>query len=170
MLHSIQGPHSEKESPFPMRTRELFLFLPAAVVVVADQLTKVWIRSFLAYGHSVPEDGPVRLTHIENSGAAFGIMANQGILITITAIAGIAALLLYYRYPVFNIPSFQVALGMALGGAVGNLIDRIRFGRVTDFIDFRVWPIFNLADSAIVVGMGLLGLFLMIRKEPGTPG
>ncbi|MEE8471941.1 MAG: signal peptidase II [Dehalococcoidia bacterium] len=153
-----------------MRTRELFLFLPAAAVVAADQLTKVWIRSFLAYGRSIPEDGPVRLTHIENSGAAFGILANQGILITITAIAGVAALLLYYRYPAFNIPSFQVALGMALGGAVGNLIDRLRFGQVTDFIDLRVWPVFNLADSAIVVGMGLLGLLLLIRKEPGTPG
>jgi signal peptidase II len=151
-----------------MRRRELFLFLPTAVVVAADQLTKLWIRSNLAYGQSVPEDGLVRLTHVQNTGAAFGILANQSFLLLVTAIVGIAALLLFYRYPGFNIPALQGALGLVLGGAGGNLIDRLRFGYVTDFIDLQVWPVFNLADSAIVGGIGFLALFLLIRKEPGS--
>ena len=97
------------------------------------------------------------MTHIHNSGAAFGLFQGYSFTLTIIALVGIALLLVYafviYRRVPFldNVPN-RVALGLILGGTIGNLIDRLRFGYVTDFIDFNLWPAFNIADSAITVG------------------
>ena len=134
------------------------LFLTALLVVAADQLSKLWIRSNLAIGQSLPETGFFRLTHISNTGAIFGLFQNQSFVLTIVAVVGIAILLflaffVYRHLPLLNSMLNRIALGLILGGAVGNLVDRLRFGSVTDFIGIGIWPSFNIADSAIVVGV-----------------
>ena len=151
----------------------VFFFTTALPVVAADQLSKFWIRSNLAMGESVFEVGFFRLTHIHNTGAAFGLFQGQSFPLTIIASVGVAALLLYalffhHRFPFLDNRLGNLALGLVLGGTVGNLIDRIRFGYVTDFIDFNFWPAFNIADSAIVVGIIILAyslLCLAIARE-----
>lgn len=132
-------------------------FLAALLVVAADQLTKIWIRS-IPEGDSLFEAGFFRLVHFPpNTGAAFGLFPGQSFALTIVALVGIVVLILYALF-IYRRFSFshnrlsKIAIGLVLGGTVGNLIDRLRFGGVTDFIDFGFWPAFNLADSAIVVG------------------
>lgn len=126
-------------------------------------------------GESLPETGFLRLTHVQNTGTAFGLFTNQAFLLTLIALVGLVIILLFYRYlsPASIVSS--LALGLVLGGAVGNLIDRLRLGYVTDFIDVRLWhdfhwPAFNLADSAITVGAFTLAYFLVssLKKEDGS--
>jgi len=148
--------------------------LTALLIVVADQLSKLWIRSNLGIGESLFEVGFFRVTHVHNTGASFGLFQGQTFILTIIASVGVAALLLYALFfhrkcPIVDNRLGKVALGLLLGGAVGNLVDRIYIGHVTDFIDFNVWPTFNIADSAIVVGSILLAYSLissaMARKS-----
>jgi len=143
------------------------LFLGAAALVLAlDQATKETIRAFLDRGESWPSpDWPVRIRYVTNTGAAFGILQDQTAFLIVTTILGLGAIYLYYRYPPFHHLLAPVAIGMMLGGAVGNLLDRVRLGRVTDFIDFPAWPAFNVADSSIVVGVAalLLGYAFLAR-------
>ncbi len=134
--------------------------LTALLIVVADQLSKVWIRSNLAVGESLFEVGFFRLTRVHNTGAAFGLFQGQSFLLTIVALVGVAALLLYvfffhHKFPFLDNRLGKLALGLVLGGTVGNLIDRLNpsLKGVTDFIDFNFWPAFNIADPAIVVGI-----------------
>ena len=139
--------------------------LTALVVLALDQISKFFIRTNMTPGQSIPEEGFFRITYATNVGGAFGIFANQAFLITLTAIVGIAAILIYTRYPPFNRLLLRIALGLLLGGAVGNLIDRLSFGRVVDFIDVGAWPVFNLADSAIVVGIILIAYYFLFRAR-----
>ncbi|MDI6815223.1 MAG: signal peptidase II [Dehalococcoidales bacterium] len=132
--------------------------LTALLVVAADQLSKVWIRSNLVMWQSLPEAGFFRLTHVPNYGATFGLFQGQTFPLIIVALVGIVILLVYalfisHRFPFLNNVVGKLALGLVLGGTVGNLIDRLRFGYVTDFIAVGIWPAFNLADSVIVVGV-----------------
>ncbi|GAI16631.1 unnamed protein product, partial [marine sediment metagenome] len=136
--------------------KELTFFLVALIVVALDQVSKFFIRANMNLGQSIPEEGFFRITYGTNTGGVFGLFANQTFLITLTAIVGVAAILVYSRYPQANRVLVRVALGLLLGGAVGNLIDRIRFGEVVDFIDVGAWPVFNVADSAVVVGVILI--------------
>ena len=136
----------------------MLLFLIALLVVAADQLSKVWIRSNLLVGQSLFEAGFFRITHVNNTGAAFGLFQGQSFLLTIVALVGITvllvyALVIYRKFPLLDNRLGRSTLGLVLGGAVGNLIDRLRFGYVTDFIDVGRWPAFNIADSAITVGV-----------------
>ncbi len=145
----------------------LVFFLAALLVVTADQLSKIWVRTHLEVGQSIPEHGLLRLTHVRNTGAAFGLFQDQSFLLTIVALVGIAAillcaLLLYRRFPLPNNTLGRVLLGLVLGGTIGNLIDRLRFGYITDFIDFGIWPVFNAADSAIVVGAIIFACSLLV--------
>ena len=155
----------------PPNTWHIVIFPLAAILVVAiDQFTKTWIRSSLDIGQSIPETGFFRLTHIRNSGAAFGLFQGQSELLTIVALAGIAVLLLYAflahrRLPFTNSVFIKIALGLILGGTVGNLIDRLRFGYITDFVDVSIWPAFNAADSAIVVGVILFVYSLLTQPQ-----
>ena len=141
--------------------QNVVFFLTALLIVAADQLSKLWVRSNLALGESLPETGLFRLTHIYNTGASFGLFQGQAFALTIVAVIGIVALLLFTlvfcrRFPLLDNMPNRVVLGLILGGIVGNLIDRLRFGGVTDFIDVGMdvyrWPTFNVADSAVVVG------------------
>jgi len=137
--------------------RRLLFWGAAAAVIALDQLTKALVRSGLARGESWPEpDWPVKIRYVTNTGAAFGILQDQTVFLVITAFIGLAAIYLYYRYPPFEHAIVPVAIGMMLGGAAGNLIDRVRLGRVTDFIDVGPWPAFNVADSCITVGIAVL--------------
>jgi len=139
--------------------------LTALLVVAADQLSKLWIRSNLASGESLPEAGLFRLTRVHNTGAAFGIFQGQSFPLTVVAIVGIVVILLFAlyfsrRFPFLDNRLSKLALGLVLGGTIGNLIDRLRLGYITDFIDIGIWPAFNLADSSIVVGVILFAYSL----------
>ncbi len=154
------------------RWRNLVFFPTILLVVAADQLAKVWIRSILALGESIPPKGFFRLTHIQNTGATFGLFRDQTFALIIGASVGIVLLLacafLAYRwFPVLNTKLGMLALGLILGGTIGNLIDRLRFGYVTDFIDLGIWPTFNLADSSVVIGVIMLAYCLLFLAPAG---
>jgi len=145
------------------------LFLAIVLLIVTiDQYTKLWIRSNLALGQSILELGFFRLTHIHNTGAAFGLFQGQSFSLTIISLVGVAVLLGYtifiyriYRHSHFlNYDLCKLALCLILGGTVGNLIDRLRFGYVTDFINFNLWPAFNIADSTVTIGVILFAYSL----------
>ena len=148
--------------------KELTFFLVALIVVALDQVSKFFIRANMTLGQSIPEEGFFRITYGTNTGGVFGLFANQAFLITLTAIVGVAAILVYSRYPLANRVLVRVALGLLLGGAVGNLIDRIRFGEVVDFIDVGAWPVFNIADSAVVVGVILIIYYFLFGQKRGV--
>ena len=136
-----------------------FLFWGTAAIVIAlDTATKAIIRASLERGESWPDaDWPVRIRYVTNTGAAFGILQDQTAFLVVMAFIGLGAIYLYYRYPPFEHGVVPIAIGMMLGGAAGNLLDRISHdGRVTDFIDFRFWPAFNVADSSISIGIAVL--------------
>ena len=140
--------------------------LTALLVVAADQLTKIWIRSNLAVGQLIPERGFFQITHIHNTGAAFGLFPGQSFLLSIVASAGIVLLLVYAlfirrRFPFLDKMPCWIALGLILGGTIGNLIDRLRFGYVDDFISVGIWPTFNIADSGVTVGALMVAYFLL---------
>jgi signal peptidase II len=142
--------------------RDIPFLLVAASVIAVDQITKYIVRSKLALGEAVPHEGILRIVHVTNSGAAFGMLQGQTFFLTITTLFGLFAIVLYYIYPPMDHGILRIALGLQLGGAIGNLSDRIRVGEVTDFIDFRYWPAFNVADSAICIGVATLVGFLIL--------
>lgn len=136
----------------------------AALVFAADQVTKYLVRDHLQFGESWPSsDWLVHISHVTNTGAAFGMLQNQTAFLIFTSVIGLGAIVLYFVYPPFHHPLLRVAFGMQLGGAIGNLSDRVRHGSVTDFIKFPHYPYFNVADSSIVVGVCILAWFLLFR-------
>lgn len=147
--------------------RDLLFFGMALGVFLVDQATKMAVRANLAPGESVPAEGWFRFTHVTNTGAAFGLFQGQGALLLVTTVIGVAAILTYYLYPPVQTPVLTMSLGLQLGGAIGNLVDRLTLGHVTDFFDFRVWPVFNIADSAIVVGVVTLTGYLLLFDRSG---
>lgn len=154
--------------------RRRWLFLgAAAVVIVLDQVTKALVRAYLDRGESWPDaDWPVKIRYLTNTGAAFGILQNQTTFLIVMAFVGLIAIYLYYRYPPFEHGIVPLAIGLMLGGACGNLIDRIVHGRVTDFIDFPRFPAFNVADSSINIGIAaiIIGYLLFGRDgEESSP-
>jgi signal peptidase II len=129
-----------------------------------DQISKTLVSNFLLLGESIPDDGFFRITHIGNSGTIWGLFPEQTIALTIGSFLGIGLLYyLYYKIPSSS-PLVSISIGLQLGGALGNLIDRIRLGYVVDFIDIGAWPIFNLADSCIVTGIVML-VFILICQN-----
>lgn len=145
--------------------REMWFFLVAGVVIGLDQLSKYLVRSNMVLGESIPEHGFFRFTYGTNTGGVFGFFSNQTFLITIAAIISVVVIILYSRHKMAQSMLVKVSLGLILGGSIGNLIDRIRFGAVTDFIDVGAWPVFNLADSAIDVGVVLLIIYILFRMR-----
>lgn len=162
-----------------LRRRHAVLFLTALLVVAADQLTKwLWIGSY-PENETIFEAGFFRIIHVKNIGSSFGLFKDHAFALMIVAIVGIAlllvyALVVYRRYPSLDNRLNRIALGLILGGAVGNLIERIcylvdpsQFGGITDFISIGIWPAFNIADSASVVGAILFAFSLLslVRAE-----
>ena len=128
----------------------------AIFIFILDQSTKLIVINKLSIGESWPVDGFFRLTHVANTGSAFGLMSGQNHLLSIVALLGILAILWFL---------VKIALGLMLAGASGNFIDRIVNGHVTDFVDIGPWYIFNVADSAIVVSVAILIFFFIFGKE-----
>ena len=128
----------------------------AAAVFALDQLTKYLVRANLAIGESWPAEGFFRLTHGTNTGTIFGLFPQQTLLLTLASFFAIGFVIYFYRAHGGNGWLSQVNVGLLLGGAFGNLLDRLAWAKVTDFIDVGPWPIFNIADSSIVVGITLL--------------
>ena len=148
-----------------------FLALVAGTIIALDQLTKYWVRSSLALGETwMPWEwlAPyARVAHWYNTGVAFGMFQGGGMVFTILAFFVAGAIILYFPGVPPQDWSLRLALGLQLGGAVGNLIDRLTIGHVTDFISVGNFPVFNIADSSITVGVGvlLLGIWLQERAE-----
>ncbi len=154
--------------------RDPILLLALSVVFSLDQITKAVVRHSLVLGDSVPRDGFFRIVHTFNTGSAFGLFPDQTLFLILASFVGIGILLLVYRNHPFASFPIKLSLGMQVGGALGNLVDRIRTGEVTDFIDVGFWPVFNVADSAIVVGIVILSVMLLFMgkesKEPVLQG
>ena len=142
----------------------------AAIVLAAlaaDQLTKRVVTSHLRLDEGIHIAGPFWIHHVQNSGIAFGLFASAtAAVIALTGIA-VAWMLLFFARSGSRHPVLPVALGLVIGGSLSNLLDRVRLGYVTDFLDFRYWPAFNLADSFIVIGVViLLAALLAAEREP----
>ena len=168
------------------RTKARLLPLGVLIVLALDQWSKSWVRAHLSLGQSLPQTGAVRLTHITNTGSVFGLFPNQtSVLVGATLVILLFVPLLLHYLLANHATSVTrlgtASLGLILGGAIGNLIDRLRLGHVTDFVDVRLWadfhwPAFNLADASIVVGTLVLayslyrtGLFAQARDHSEQP-
>ena len=152
------------------------LIFIAALVMISDQITKAVIVKFLALYHKITIiPGFFDLTHIQNPGGAFGFLAGQSstvrqIFFVFISFLAICLIFHFYRKIPRTHPLLASSLALVFGGAVGNLIDRIRFGKVVDFLDLYIgsyhWPAFNVADSAISIGMVIFVYHLLFSKMP----
>ncbi len=149
-------------------------FLVAGVVVLGDHSTKEWVKAHLPLGEIVPLDGVTKLTHVQNTGAAFGIFQNHTSSLTVASFIGVAVILTYAfylsrRYPVLDNAWSKAALGSVLGGTIGNLIERLTLGYVTDFIlAWGEFPAFNVADASITTGVSIFAgslIYFLIRDR-----
>ena len=142
----------------------------AAVVVaavVADQLTKHVVASEVALEDEVRVLGPFTIHHVQNSGIAFGLFSSATAAVIVLTLIAIGWMVAYFARSGARHPLLPVAVGLLIGGSVSNLSDRVRLGHVTDFLDFRYWPAFNLADSFIVIGVAvLLGALVAADRPP----
>ncbi len=157
-------------------TPKLKVFLGALLVSLPlDQVTKLWVDSSLTYADRIPViDGFFYITHVRNPGAAFGLFTSSPAELRLFFFIGVSLVAIGLIFSFFRrlAPGDRLsalALGLILGGAVGNLIDRVRLGEVVDFLHFRLWsgyswPDFNLADSFIVVGVALLVIELLASE------
>ncbi len=146
--------------------RDLLFFLIALVVIAADQFTKSQVREHLLYGEVGWSFGPAQIIHFTNSGAAFGILQGQTLFLIMMSVFGLGAIAMYYFYPPMDHWIVRIALGLQLGGALGNFIDRVRLGEVTDWIDVGGFPTFNVADACISVSIVVvLGFFALQEVE-----
>src|SRR5258705_3362333 len=154
-----------------MSPRRLALVAGIAVIVFAlDRITKIWVEQNLPVGTGGPVVGHyVRIVHAQNTGAAFGLLPERTTLLSMLSVVAVLAIVYYYRQIASNSTLVSATLGMQLGGAFGNLLDRITQGYVVDFVDVgvgdvRFWA-FNVADSSIVVGIILVTLALWYEEH-----
>ena len=174
--HEVQhtGEPSRESGPVTSPRRPIYkdavLLQLFAIVFLADQFTKWLVRVFLELGDSFPAHGFFKLTHTFNTGSAFGLFRDQNLPLILVSVVGITILFLIYRSQRQPGNLLRLSLGLQFGGAAGNLLDRIRLKHVTDFVDVGSWPIFNVADAAIVVGLGLLAWMFLISDgaKPGS--
>jgi signal peptidase II len=152
--------------------RPLLFYATALVIVLCDQLSKWVVVSRLSLTGSRPVIGDfLHITYTENTGGAFSILQARNSVFVIIAIIAIGSLAFAYYRSTRRDLLVNAALALAMGGAVGNLIDRVRLQHVVDFFDLQfhgrnIWPIFNVADSAITVGIVLLAWHFVFKKEP----
>jgi signal peptidase II len=144
-------------------------FLAAVFIFILDRLTKVIAMSRLVQGQPVEVlRGIFHITLVLNTGTAFGLFKGK------TAVFSAISIVVIVLIPFFILRNkktgmtLSLALGLILGGAAGNLFDRISFGYVVDFLDFRIWPVFNIADSAITTGIAIL-VFKLLSHHPKSP-
>lgn len=140
-------------------------------VIVFDQLIKYVVVNSMFLGQSIAiVPNVLHLTYILNAGAAFGILANQRIFFIAIAAVLIGIIVFFYPKILKLNRSFQLGIALLFGGAIGNMIDRIFIGKVVDYVDLRVWPIFNLADMAIVGGCIIIVYQMLFAKEHHSGG
>jgi signal peptidase II len=141
-------------------------FAIGAIVFIADMLAKSAALHYLSPGRSLPLiPGILHLTLVHNTGAAFGVFRGGAPVFTAVSAAAIIAITLYAFKKKDMAFSVQLALGLIVGGSLGNLIDRLRVGHVIDFIDFRIWPVFNIADSCITIGAVMLAARMLCTRS-----
>ena len=145
----------------------LSLAAVALAAVAADQLTKHVVANEVALDDEVNVLGPFSIHHVQNSGIAFGLFASATAAVIVLTTIAIAWMVGYFARSGARHPLLPVAVGLLIGGSVSNLADRVRLGYVTDFLDFRYWPAFNLADTFIVIGVAvLLGALIAADRGP----
>jgi len=150
--------------------RDFVLLQLGVLVFLIDQLSKYVVREALPLGYSLPYSGFFRITHTFNTGSAFGILQGQNTPLIFISFVGIIVLAVIYQSQAQANNLLRLSLGLQLGGAFGNLIDRIFRDRVTDFIDIGPWPVFNCADVSIVTGLIILAwIFLKPGRQAATP-
>ena len=134
--------------------------------MLADQLSKYLVHLKLAAGESIPIIKNIfHITLVHNTGCAFGMFQHQAPILIGLSILVIVIVVILYRRVIGSQRIFRAAAGLLIGGASGNLIDRLRFGYVIDFLDFQIWPVFNIADSAITIGVALMLWKLGVAKK-----
>jgi signal peptidase II len=141
----------------------------ALAAVLADQITKHVVVSQLGLDESVHVVGPLSIHHVQNSGIAFGLFAQATAIVTVVTAAAVVWMVVYFARSGARHPVLPAALGLLIGGSLSNLVDRIRLHHVTDFIDFKYWPAFNLADSFIVIGVAILLAALFAADRAPKP-
>jgi signal peptidase II len=172
------GSATDGLTPFSTAARSLaagtaeWLALGAVAVaaIAADQLTKHIVASELALDDEVKLVGPLSIHHVQNSGIAFGLFSSATAVVTVVTGIAVVWMLVFFARSGSRHPVLPAALGLLIGGSVSNLVDRVRLHHVTDFIDLRWWPAFNLADSFIVVGVAiLLAALVAADRSPRPP-
>jgi signal peptidase II len=141
------------------------LAMIAVSALGGDQLTKQVVSSRLAVDESVHVVGPLSIHHVHNSGIAFGLFSNATPIVTALTAVAVGWMLLFFARSGARHPILPVALGLLIGGSASNLVDRVRLGHVTDFLDLGFWPAFNLADSFIVLGVLILLAALLLPQR-----
>ena len=147
-----------------MSKKNIIVFSAALIVVFLDQITKILIRKNFELNESVPIiKNVLHLTYVSNTGSAFGLFRGFNIFLILFSVIVIVAIFYYLKKIVKNERLLQFSVGLLLGGTIGNLADRLLYGAVTDFIDFRIWPVFNVADSAVTIS--ILLLIILVWKK-----
>ena len=142
----------------------------AVAAMIADQATKHVITSTLSLDDSVHVVGPLSIHHVQNSGIAFGLFSSATAVVTVVTSIAIVWMIVFFARSGSRHPVLPAALGLVIGGSLSNLVDRVRLHHVTDFIDLKYWPAFNLADTFIVVGVTiLLGALIVADRAPKQP-
>ena len=147
-----------------MDKKNIVVLSAALIIVLLDQLTKFLTKQNFQLNESVPIINNIfHLTYVTNTGSAFGLFKGLNIFFILFSIIVILVIFYNLKRIAKNERLLQFSAGLLLGGTIGNLIDRLSYGAVVDFIDFRVWPVFNIADSAVTIGIILL-IFLLWKK------
>lgn len=142
------------------------IFLITLAVIAVDRITKFYIEEFLEIGESISViDGLLSITRINNVGAAFGMLQGFNFLFIIAAIA-VMGLFVYFYSDIVKKNYLMISSSLILGGTVGNMMDRLYFGYVIDYIDFSFWPAFNISDMALTVGVVMLLVYLWKESRP----
>jgi signal peptidase II len=159
-----------------LKNKYVKLVVFAGIIVLLDQFTKALIIGHVSFNQTIPVmRGFFNITHIHNPGGAFGLMANlspalRSIIFLFISSLAVGLIFYFYKKTPPNYPWLAAAFALIFGGAIGNLIDRLRFGFVIDFLDLYIsnlhWPAFNVADSAISVGIGIFVFHLLFKKMP----
>jgi signal peptidase II len=174
-LESPPGPRRDGLAPISVAERSLaaqgpqWLGLVAitAAAMLADQLTKQLVAGTLSLDSEVHVLGPLSIHRVQNSGIAFGLFPSATPAVIVLTSIAVGWMLVYFARSGARHPVLPAALGLLIGGSISNLLDRVRLGHVTDFIDLRFWPAFNLADSFIVAGVALLlGALVAADRNP----
>ena len=145
-----------------MKKTYTLIFLISAAIFFIDQVTKLFIISRFEVNDSVPIiKNFFHLTFVTNTGSAFGMLKDSALLLIFFSIVVLFSAIYYSRKITEKEKWMQVALGLLIGGTLGNLLDRFIYGYVIDFLDFRIWPVFNIADSSITISAAILIMLIM---------